>query len=309
MSFIREHRLVSIIVLTVATLFLLVTVFGKYIRNIINNYLLETKAFYFNSTVLSINGKNYSIVNWDGVNSYPLTIDLNNRKNDLRHTMVDITYDITYNCPNTVVCTLSKTNGVIHPNDETDNYILTITPVQNFHEGDTVVVSTYVESTSPYRKILFATYTIGVQSSDFSYSISDSVNAKFLTLNLVNAVPFYQASEDFGNYREGDHISLEEYSNLLTTDRNKCYSAIVTLQFNPNTLLLDMTNTLYLHRLSTNYQETTIGGYQYVSRFSFKVNASSSNEIIFYKTDLTQNYTYPIVNNSSIVTVSVVTAH
>ena len=66
-----------------------------------------------------------------------------------------------------------------------------------------------------------------------------------------------------------------------------------------------MTNSLYLKRLNTNYQEQTIGGFQYVSQFSFKVNASSSNSIIFYKDDITQNYTYPIVNNSSIIQVSV----
>ena len=66
-----------------------------------------------------------------------------------------------------------------------------------------------------------------------------------------------------------------------------------------------MTNDLYLHRLNTNYQEQTINGHQYVSKFSFKVNASSSSEIIFYKDDITQNYTYPIVNPTSVIQVSV----
>ena len=87
MNFVREHKTASLIVLVLSVIFLTTTVvFGRYIRNVINNFILETKAFYFNSSILSINGKNYSITNWDGVNSYPLTIDLNNRKNDERYT-------------------------------------------------------------------------------------------------------------------------------------------------------------------------------------------------------------------------------
>lgn len=313
MSFIRKNKLVSIIVLVLATLFLFTTVvFGRYIRNIISNYILETKGFYFNSTVLSMNGKNYSIVNWDGVNSYPLTIEVNNRKNNFRHTEVDINYTITANCPSTVTCTLSKNSGIIYASSSdytTDSYVLTVTPLQNFYEGDEVVVTTTVESTYPYHKQMSATYSIGVQKSNFSYNITDAVNDKFLSLNLINSISFYEVSEAFGDYNVHDHVSLDAYNHLTDTEKDKCFSAIVTVEYNPRVLFVDMTDSLYLHHLNTNYQETTIDGFQYVSRFSFKVNAASSNSIIFYKNDPTQNYTYPVVNNNSIITVSVVTAN
>ncbi len=312
MSFVRKNKLVSVIVLVLATLFLFVTVvFGRYIRNIIYNYILETKEFYFNSTILAVNGKNYSVVNWDGVNSYPLTIEVNNRKNDLRYTKVDIAYNITKNCPTSVACTLSKTSSIIYTDEDdysTDSYILTVTPLRSFREGETVTVSTSVKSTSPYEKEMTATYTIGVQKSDFSYNIVDSVNSKYLTLNLINSISYYEVSEDFGDYTAGDQISLDVYNTLTSAEKAKCFSAIVTVEYDPHDLFVDMTNSLYLNRLNTNYQETTIGGYQYVSRFSFKVNAASSSSIIFYKDDLTQNYTYPITNNTSVITVSVVTA-
>ncbi len=311
MKFIREHQTASKIVVASLFIFLFVSfTFGRYIKNILNSYILETKGFYFNSTILAVNGKNYSINNWDGVNSYPLTIDINNRKNSERYTKTDITYEITYNCPSSVTCTLSKTEGVLHPDDQTDNYSLVVTPNQNFYEGDQAVVTTTVTSTSPYVKSMSATYTIGVLKSNFSYDIKDSVNSKFLTINFTNSISYYQVSEAFSTYNVGDQIGVDIYNNLSQTDKDKCFSSIITVEYNPNLLLVDMTNNLFIHRLNTGYEEITLSdGYNYVKKFTFKVNASSSNSIIFYKDDVTQNYTYPVVNPNSIITVSVISAN
>ena len=311
MKFIREHQTASKIVVASLFIFLFVSfTFGRYIKNILNSYILETKGFYFNSTILAVNGKNYSINNWDGVNSYPLTIDINNRKNSERYTKTDITYEITYNCPSSVTCTLSKTEGVLHPNDQTDNYSLVVTPNQNFYEGDQAVVTTTVTSTSPYVKSMSATYTIGVLKSNFSYDIKDSVNSKFLTINFTNSISYYQVSEAFSTYSVGDQIGVDIYNNLSQADKDKCFSSIITVEYNPNLLLVDMTNNLFIHRLNTGYEEITLSdGYNYVKKFTFKVNASSSNSIIFYKDDVTQNYTYPVVNPNSIITVSVISAN
>ncbi len=310
MKFIREHRTVSMIILVLLMIFFFTTiVFGRYIKNIINEYILETKAFYFYSSILDVNGKNLSITNWDGVNSYSLTIDLNNRKSNRRYTTSDIAYNIYVTCPNTVACTLSKTSGVLHPEDSMDNYTITVTPLQNFYEGDTVVVQTRVTSSSPYQKTMMATYTIGVEKSDFSYEIVDSVNSKYLMINFTNAITYYQVEQAFGNYAVGDQVSLDEYSALSPTDQAKCFSAIVTVEYDPHILFVDMTDRLFLSRLSTDYEETTISGYQYVSKFSFKLNATSSNSILFYKNDITANYTYPIVNSTSIISVSVNSAN
>lgn len=306
MKYIRKHKKKSIIILVVLVMILSIgLVFGRYIHNILNQYILETKGFYFNSSILNVNGKNFVINNWDGVNSYTLTIDLNNRKNAERYTKTDIAYDIDVNCPNTVTCTLSKSSGIIRPNDETDSYQIVVTPRQNFYEGDTVRVETSVTSSSPYEKTMSAAYTIGVEKSDFSYEIEDSANAKFLIIRFLNSISYYEVEEAFGDYDVGDQVSLDDYSDLTDSEKSKCFSAKVTVTFDPHDLFVDMTNDLFLHRLNTNYQEQTINGHQYVSRFSFKVNASSSSEIMFYKDDITQNYTYPIVNPTSIIQVSV----
>ena len=243
MKFIRKHKKASIVVLSVLILFVIIaSVFGRYIHNIIHNYILETKQFYFNSSILHINGKNYSITNWDGVNSYTLTIDLNNRKTDTVYTTTDIVYDIQVSCPSSVICTLSKTHDVIHPEDFTDSYQITVTPVQSFGANDSVSVTTSVTSSAPYQKTMSATYSIGVERSNFSYEIVDGVNEKYLTINFTNAVTFYQVSEAFGDYAVNDYVSVDEYTALSPTDQAKCYSAIVSVRYDPEVLFVDMSN-------------------------------------------------------------------
>ena len=66
-----------------------------------------------------------------------------------------------------------------------------------------------------------------------------------------------------------------------------------------------MTDTNYKNRLST--ETTNIGNNKYISGFSFKVNATSNEKIKFYKNDITKNYTYPIINDTSEIKVSVKT--
>lgn len=309
MSYIRKNKKLSIIILIVLIINLTISFsFSKYIKNIINNFILETKAFYFNSSILKVNGKNLYISNWDGVNQYTLTIDLNNRKGLNKTTSTDIVYDITVECPDTVICNLSKNTGVIHKEDETDNYQITVIPKQNFHENDEVRVKTEVTSREPYRKTMSATYTIGVETSKFSYKIEDSINSKYLTATFTNSIPYYEVETAFGNHQEHDLISLDDYNNLNEQDKEKCFSAVVTLEFDPNIIVPDMTSNYYLKRLNSNYQEVQINNYNYVSKFSFKVNASSSNSIIFYKNDIEQNYTYPIINDTSIINVEIKTA-
>ena len=259
MKYIRKYKKRSITFLITLLFFLLISsVFGRYIHNIISQYLLETMGFYFNSSILNPNGKNYYINNWDGVNTYTLTIDLNNRKNAERYTKTDISYTINVNCPNTVTCTLSKSSGVIHPTDETDSYQISVTPLQNFYENDTVRVETSVSSSVPYHKTMTATYTIGVEKSNFSYEIEDSVNSKYLIIRFLNSISYYQVEQAFLDYQIGDQINLDDYNDLTEENKEKCFSAIVTVQYNPELLFVDMTNSLYLKHLPTNYQEQTI---------------------------------------------------
>ena len=128
MRFIREHKKVSIIIVIFLSLFLLFEVtYAGYVRNIVDNYILETKGFYFNSSVLNVNGKVHSINNWDGVNSYPITVDVNNKKNEIISTNADIEYDIFYECSSNVTCSVDVTSGIIRKAARTHTYYLTVT--------------------------------------------------------------------------------------------------------------------------------------------------------------------------------------
>jgi len=309
MKWVRKHRKFSIALLVILSFLLIFSItFGRYILNLVHDFLLETKAFYFESSTLNINGKGYSINNWDGVNAYTLTLDVTNRKSADKVTSADISYEIKVECPDSVTCKLSKNEGIIYSNEEIDTYQIQVVPKKNFYAGDVIAVKTSVTSIEPYRQTMSATYHIGIAKSKFSYDIEDSKGSKYLTLNSTNSISYYEVSEAFGSYAVGSQVSLEDYAKLSDTDKDKCFSAVVTVTFDPKVVFLDMTSEAYLHRIADSEKTTTINGAQYVSSFSFKVNASSSKSIKFYKDDVSFNYTYPIVNENSIIDVSVKTA-
>ena len=60
-----------------------------------------------------------------------------------------------------------------------------------------------------------------------------------------------------------------------------------------------MTSSVFQNKES--YTTTKINGHDYVNSISFRINLESSEIVKFYKADTSKNYTYPIVNSSSIV--------
>ena len=86
---------------------------------------------------------------------------------------------------------------------------------------------------------------------------------------------------------------------LSQANKEKCYSAIVTINFDTDYLLMDMTNEAFASSISTT--NTNKGGYTYVNSITFKIDALSSKKVRFYKVDETQDYTN---NNSEIITIT-----
>ncbi len=293
-----KKLIITIICVIVLVFLLFNTSLGRYIYNAINNYILSSKEFYFESSVLDVDTPVYSIVNWDGVNPYTLNIDVNGKKNELVSTSVDIEYEVDIECPSSVICSLSKENGIIYAENKTDSYTITVTPVDNFYEGDTVTITTSATSTSPYTKEISAKYIIGVENYGFSYNIEDSIGSKIMTLNLTNSRPYYVVKEAFDDYVVGDQVSLGDYSLMSDENKRKCISTQVTITFDPNNILLDLTSEAYINCVAST--TTTIGDYLYVNSITLNVDASSNKEVIFYKNDINSDYT-----DSDIVSIDV----
>lgn len=297
----KQKLLILIITIFIVSFSLIIT-FGRYIYNYYNNYVLESQGFYFNSSIMSMNGTKHSINNWDGVSAYPLTIDVNNKKNDLLWTDSDITYNITVECSENIRCELSKTEGIIRTNTKMDSYTIMVYPNGNFSSTDKGVVKTTAKSSYPFVKELSTTFNVGVETSSFSYKITDSPGSKYLVLELTNSFTYYKVTTAFTGHSVGDNISIDEYNTLSAANKAKCLSARIKLDYNPKLVLLDMTDLTYANRIINSETTEKINNYNYVNGFSFNMDAASNNKIIFYKTDTTKDYTYPS-NNTSIISV------
>ena len=295
-----------IIISLLLLLFLGGVSFGRYAYKEIRDFYLATKKFYFNSDKLTEKGANYRIENWSGVGTYSVTINMNSFDNNNLFSEENINYDIEYDCSEGVTCSSleNKTNGVISTSQHTDSFTIVITvPTDTvFETGEMVVLNIKATSTSPYEKELKGRFTLVVGQYGLSYEIEDSPNSPYLNIRITNTLDYYKVLEAFDSYNVGTQIDIETYQSLPADKKAKCASAIINLSFNPNIIILDMTSEDYQKAISTG--QTIINNHNYINRMSFKIDALSSETVKFYKVDTSQNYTYPIVNNNSIITVS-----
>jgi len=102
--------------------------------------------------------------------------------------------------------------------------------------------------------------------------------------------------ESFLDYSVGDYISLSEYEKLTNEQKQKCVSKRVTVSFDPNELMFDMTDDIYIN--NNTYTTRNINGYDYIDSISFNILANYNEKILLYKKDINKSYD---INNSSIV--------
>ena len=279
-----------------------VVVLARYITNNISDYFFRSKEFYFYSDKLENDTAIYQIDNWSGVDDYTITINMNSRLNNLKATSYDIGYNISYKCTDNAVCQISKESGTIYSNTNSDFFNLTITPNTQLNSGDKVVVEIQATSTTEYKKTLKGRFTLVVGKEDITYQITDKPNNPYMELSITNTLSYYTVQQAFDSYSAGDKIDLDTYLALSDTNKEKCYSALVTIDFDPNVVLIDMTNEAY--REATDIQTTTINGVTYINRLTISVEAISSRNIRFYKTDASHDYTYPNSGNSLVLTIN-----
>ena len=297
-----KRKQLIILGLIVLNLISFIVIFGRYLTNTINDFFIRRKEFYFYSDKLSEDNSVYQVDNWSGVDDYIITINMNSNNNNIEVASYDIGYNISYKCTDNAICQLSKTEGIILANTNSDFFNLTITPNMQLNTGDKVVVEVEVNSTAPYKKTLKGKFTLVVGKEKLTYQITDSAQNPYMQLSMTNTLTFYNVNESFGTYNVGDKIDIDTYLGLSDAEKAKCYSAMVDIKFDPTEILFDVTNSAYSD--ATNMTTTTINGKTYINGFTIKIDAISSKEIRFYKVDVSKNYTYPNKNNVSIVTVT-----
>ncbi len=286
----------------IACLVILTTIgitFSRYIYDNIKDFYFSSKKFYFNSDKLAEVSANYRLDNWSGVDPYTIIVNMNSNKNSLVSSDTDIAYDITYGCSNTVICQSTKNSGVIYATSNTDTFSIIVTPNAAFRDGDQVIITISTTSTSPYEKTIAARFILKVGKIGLSYEITDEPTSPYLEMRVTNTLDYYLVRTAFGTYNVGDRIDIDSYLNLSQANKDNCASVIITLGFDPNIVPLDMTNPSYLRKIAST--TTTINGHDYINNYSFKLDALSSETIKFYKSNVNNDYTYPIVNSTSII--------
>lgn len=297
-----KYRRIILIVMLIIALFPVGVTFSKYIYDKIKYYILEANHFYFNSDKLEDKGITYNINNWGGVDSFNIQFELNNHKNNLLTSDSDIAYDISVVCDNDVQCSISNDSGIIYKDEKTVSYDVIVNPLRVFDTGESVNVKIEATSSSPYVKTLSGDFVITVGKKGVSYEIVDEPFQPYFMFNITNVIDKYTVIKEFDNYKVGDVISISTYKNLSDSNKKNCISAIITLEFDPNKVVIDTTSNIINNSEITN---TFVNRVSYVSKIKFNVEATSSTSIRFYKKDKSIDYTYPYVNDTSIISFDV----
>lgn len=297
----RKLNKKRIIIISIVLMLLFITAtYGRYIYNGLRNYYLSTKNFYFNSDKLSEEEAYYQLDNWSGVEPITVTFNMNSKKNNIVASPDNITYEIEFECSSNVTCTSTKQTGLIMNGTNTDTFTITMTPIVTLGDGDSVWLEVETTATSPYTKTLSGMFTINVGEIGLSYEIVDSIGNPYLDFNITNTIDYYKVTRAFGTHQVNDRIEISEFLSLTPENKYKCSAATITLTFDPTLFRLDMTNEAYLQAYSTT-TTTLSDGYDYINSVTFRTEALSSTSVRFYKLNTNNNYTYPYVTNTPII--------
>ena len=299
----RFGKIFILVGIVVVLVFLFKPSYARYIYNGIKSYYYESQSFFFNCDKLSDDNALFQLDNWDGVNTFEVTYNMNSYKNNLIASTSNIAYDIEYNCTGSATCTISKEEGLIPTSTHTDSFVVRITPTGTLHQGDTVTLVVRASSSSPYTKVLIGTVRLNVGVPGIAYEIVDKVNQPYLDFKITNTLDYYRVVTAFGNYHAGDTIESSVYDSLSAENKAKCTSALIQLSFNPNVILVDVTSDFYDNAYS--YTTQMINNKAYINSVVFGMDPVSSTSIRFYKVEASHNYTYPYTNPSSIITFTV----
>lgn len=290
-----------VLVLTINVV-VLVSTLSRYIVDKTKGFFERTKAFFFYSDKLDVDNPYYQIDNWSGVDDYTITITMNSYKNNLLAVDYDINYDVAYECSDNVICQMSSETHTISSKTNTDAFNIIVTPNRTLKDGDTAYIEITATATKPYKKTLKARFTLKVGKEQLTYSIEDIAGRPYLEVNITNTLSYYTVKEAFDEYTAGTQITRDVFLTLAKENQDKCYSQIINIAFDPSQILLDMTDNAYVSGISNT--SINMGENIYINSVKFKIDALSSKKVRFYKVDESKDYTYPIINENPVITLT-----
>ena len=144
-----------------------------------------------------------------------------------------------------------------------------VTPKMQIEQNDIITIRIKASTQEPYQKEISCEISLRIQQVlANSYEIEDVANRNYLTLKIVNT------------HDTGGNVSLE---------------------FDPNVIRIDLNDEAYLNRVEGS-EETNADGY--VEKFVFTMEKESAKNIKFYKVDMSQDYTYPSGDATSVIIVN-----
>lgn len=147
-----------------------------------------------------------------------------------------------------------------------------VTPITDLDENESVKIQVTASTSVPYQKTISCEFTLNAETQGANtYSIEDSVNMEYAILKLTCP---------------GD-------------------SSTVTLEFDPTELRIDTNDEVYINREAAGMETSTIDGKQYVKKIVYVMPAETTKYVKFYKVVKTQNYTYPGVQATSPIKVTI----
>lgn len=147
-----------------------------------------------------------------------------------------------------------------------------MTPIDTIDQSDQIKIQVTASTSVPYQKTISCEFTLKAEAQGTNtYSIEDVENRDYAVLRLT-------------------------CPNELST---------VTVEFDPTILRIDTNDEIYINREDSGTETTTIEGKQYVKKIVFDLPAETTRYVKFYKVDKTQNYTYPGVQETSPIKVTI----
>ena len=214
----KKHMALFIIsfVIMIASLTLGTVTLARYIRRISSDGVIDPNKFYFESNLLTLDGASYELA------TDSITFDLKSYDDNLRHSEVDIDYEVSITCSD---------GGVQIPEATKSDTLPAGKSRVSIEYNGLVLGKTYTvtaSATAPYTKTISASFTLPSENEAVMLERSDSADGyiAYLTLKTGNVaksgiVTWQEGYVPMNAYAPMEHASGT--SNNVTLEPNRVY--------------------------------------------------------------------------------------